>query len=654
LFPQNPMLHLHFRCQPFVLIFLLTWFGIDTLLASTNSLPQFQTKEDSLYYAWEKAKQQKDVQTQIDCMDVLCNMYRYDCSWEKHDSVAQELMDLGHRENNKDAIAEAYNYMGISRALNGDNRGSIPYFIKTLEMKIEVQDSSAISNMMENIGMVYSDMAMYDSAMHYYMGSIRIREDLGHIRLFNSYASLAILYRNINDIENQEKYLLKARQTLKSIGKSDFRKLAIWHNSWADLLKEKGMTDSLEFYYSQTYNYSEKAGWKNGMSVASGNLAQLYYDNGDVERALEKHLQVLELSKELNMVMGVAKQNILIAQIYHEIGDYPKALAFAHDAHAISHSHDFQNFKRDALQVLYKAYEQVNAIDKAYDYHKQFVALKDSLFNIEKMELISDMESRYETEKKDQRIELLYSENQIKNQQIQMGVVLMAFLLMGAFATYLYFFTQKRQAKLVEVGLQHKLSRAQLNPHFLSNAMASIQKYVADHDAESAGKYLGKFSMLNRSVLEHSMVESISLGEEIDMLSSYLEFEQLRLGNAFDFKIEMDAQLDIEMIYIPPLFIQPFVENAIKHGVKDRHGDGMITIRFADMTNMIKVEVIDNGKGLQQEITDKTEAKSSRSLQIIKKRLQLLRKKYRKLPGLSIETLPGENGVMVTIYLPMI
>jgi tetratricopeptide (TPR) repeat protein len=642
--------------QPFIFSCLLSWFGIVTLHGSEISQPQFQTKEDSLYFYWDKAKQKKDIQSQINYIDALCVMYRYESSWKKHDSVTKELLDLGLRENNRDAIAEAYNYMGISSALNGDIRGSIAYFKKTLDMNIEIQDSSAVSNMMENIGMVYQDMAMYDSAMHYYMGSMRIREEMKHKRLFNTYTDIAILYRNIKDVVNLEKYLLKAQDILKSTADTNYHNMAMWHNSWAGLLKEKDISDSLEYHYSKVYDYSEKANWKNGMTVASGNLAQLYYDNGEVERSLEKHLQVLELSKEFNMVMGVAEQNVLIGQIYLEIGEINKALAFAHDALEISHNHNFQKFKRDALGILHKAYEKKNSINKAYGYHKQYVVLKDSLFNIEKMELISDMESRYETEKKDQQIELLYSENQVKNQQIQMGVVLMAFLLMGAFATYLYFFTQKRQAKLVEVGLQHKLSRAQLNPHFLSNAMASIQKYVSDHDAESAGKYLGKFSMLNRSVLEHSMVESISLGEEIDMLSNYLEFEQLRLGNAFTFKIEMDAQLDTEMIYIPPLFIQPFVENAIKHGVKDRQGDGMITIRFADLTNMIKVEVIDNGKGLQKEKTDKTETKSSRSLMIIKKRLHLLRKKYRKLPDLSVVSLAQEKGpgVIVTIHLPII
>lgn len=587
-------------------------------------------------------------------MDALCNYYRYECMWKKHDSVNKEYLNLGLKENNRDVIAEAYNYMGISSSLNGDNPGSIQYFRKTLEMNIEVQDSSSISNMMENIGMVYLDMAMYDSAMLYYMGSMRIREALGHKRLLHSYTDIAILYRNINDIANQEKYLVKARQTLKSSGDSDFKNLAIWHNTWAGLLNEKGLFDSLEYHYARVYDYSEKAGWLMGMSIATGNLAALYYKNGEVERALDAHLQVLDLSKEINLLIGVAEQNVFIADIYLEIGEYAKALTFAHEALELSHNHSFMHLKRDALHSLYKTYEQMDMIDKAYDYHKQFVALKDSLFNIEKMELISDMESRYETEKKDQHIQLLSSENQVKNQQIQLGVVVLALLLMIAFAVYLYFFTQKRQAKLVEVGLQHKLSRAQLNPHFLSNAMASIQRYVADHDAETAGRYLGKFSMLNRSVLEHSMVESISLSEEINMLSSYLEFEQLRLGNAFSFVFEMDEQMETELMYIPPLFIQPFVENAIKHGVKDRQGSGLITICFTDLNTMIKVEVIDNGKGLHQG-AESGELNTSRSLQIIKKRLQLLRRKYRKLPGLSVASTPPEQGggVVVTIYLPL-
>jgi hypothetical protein len=122
-----PVKHLHLRNQPLILLCLSLWLGIAALHGSDISQPQFQTKEDSLYFYWNKAKQQEDIQSQIDYMDALCVMYRYESSWKKHDSVTNELLELGLRENNRDAIAEAYNYMGISSALNGDNHGSIEY-----------------------------------------------------------------------------------------------------------------------------------------------------------------------------------------------------------------------------------------------------------------------------------------------------------------------------------------------------------------------------------------------------------------------------------------------------------------------------------------------------------------------------------------------
>ena len=637
-----------------ILFLLLACLFSNVINAASH--PQFKSKEDSLIFFWEQAKQNGDVKLQIEYLDALCCMYRTESLWDKHDAVNNELLNLGIKEKNRDVIAEAYNYMGMSRSLNGDNPGAIENFKKTLAMNLEAQDSSSISNMMENIGMVFLDMAMYDSAMVYYMGSMRIREKLGHERLLHSYTDIAILYSCINDISNQEKYLLKAREVIKSTGDSDYQNLAIWHNTWAGLLNDKGLKDSLEFHYSKVYDYSQKAGWKMGMSVAAGNLAALYYENGEVQKALDAHFQVVDLAKEINLVVGVAEEYVYIAEIYYETGEYTEALAYAHDALKLSDKHGFNNFKRDALRILNETYEQMHMIDKAYHYHKEYVAIKDSLFNIEKVELISEMENRYEAEKKEQHIQLLYSENQIKNQQIQLGVIAIALLLMIAFIVYLYFYIQKRQSKLIEVGLQHKLSRAQLNPHFLSNAMASIQRYVIEHDAESASKYLGKFSQLNRSVLEHSLVESISVSEEIDMLNSYLEFEQLRMGNAFTYKIEADKHMETEIMYIPPLFIQPFVENAIKHGLKDCGGDGIITIRFTDLNTMIRVEVIDNGKGLHNKAEDGGDLNSSRSLQIIRKRLRLLRRKYPKLPDLSL--LPITNsyggGTIVTIHLPLI
>jgi len=157
-------------------------------------------------------------------------------------------------------------------------------------------------------------------------------------------------------------------------------------------------------------------------------------------------------------------------------------------------------------------------------------------------------------------------------------------------------------------------------------------------------------------VLEHSLVDSITLEEEIVMLTSYLDFERLRHNNAFSFELFNADDLDTEMIYIPPLFIQPFVENAIKHGVKDMNGDGEVSIRFTDCEKYLKVEIVDNGKGVDKQKVSKDKNHKSRSTEIVSKRLKLLRSKYKDLPKFTITNngINVDNGVTVTLYLPIL
>ena len=139
------------------------------------------------------------------------------------------------------------------------------------------------------------------------------------------------------------------------------------------------------------------------------------------------------------------------------------------------------------------------------------------------------------------------------------------------------------------------------------------------------------------------------------MLTSYLQFEQLRLNNTFTFSLEVDENLDAEMVNIPPLFIQPFVENAVKHGVKDLDVEGNITVRFTDMNDMLKVEIEDNGLGFNSQLANNAKRKS-RSGEIVNKRLELLRKKYTNIPSITTAMLDSvtKRGTRVTVSIPIL
>jgi signal transduction histidine kinase len=173
-----------------------------------------------------------------------------------------------------------------------------------------------------------------------------------------------------------------------------------------------------------------------------------------------------------------------------------------------------------------------------------------------------------------------------------------------------YYFHKRRQlfkklALLEEkIELEKNLSKsiltsikAQMNPHFFYNALNTIQAYIFTNDPDNASKYLSKFSKLTRKILEMSETELVKLSEEIDTLTLYLELEQARFDDDFTFQIEVDKTIDLDMSRIPPMLIQPYVENAVKHGLLHKTGDKNVQIRFEKIDTYIQISIEDNGVG---------------------------------------------------------
>ena len=136
-----------------------------------------------------------------------------------------------------------------------------------------------------------------------------------------------------------------------------------------------------------------------------------------------------------------------------------------------------------------------------------------------------------------------------------------------------------------------------MNPHFLFNALNSIQDLILLKDIRSSNEYLGKFAELMRKTLEASGKDYISISEELALLRHYLELEKLRFGDDFHFELITEGQLNLETDTIPPLLIQPYVENGIKHGLLHKKGEKRLVVRFSKFENQLIVDIIDNGIG---------------------------------------------------------
>jgi LytS/YehU family sensor histidine kinase len=212
---------------------------------------------------------------------------------------------------------------------------------------------------------------------------------------------------------------------------------------------------------------------------------------------------------------------------------------------------------------------------------------------------------------------------------------LIPFLLAFAFLFFVIYRSRREaQIRQKEAELNRQISevemkalRSQLNPHFIFNCLNSIHQFVHSNDNEAAGNYLVKFSKLMRLVLENSVHHEVSLTDDLDALRMYIEMEQLRLKHSFDFSIVVSPELNPESVLVPPLIVQPFVENSIWHGLNGKKLNGKIAISINRSNNMLQYIVEDNGSNeKKEENTRLKEKKRSLGMSLTNERLEVLNK----------------------------
>ena len=195
--------------------------------------------------------------------------------------------------------------------------------------------------------------------------------------------------------------------------------------------------------------------------------------------------------------------------------------------------------------------------------------------------------------------------------------------------------------------LEQKALRLQMNPHFIFNSLNSIQSYILENDAEKAVLYLGKFSQLMRLILSHSSNQYISLKEELDAVTHYLDLEKLRFENKFDYTIKLGKTLDEEFIEIPPMIIQPYIENAIIHGLLHKPAKGNIVIEFKGDDKKLICTITDDGIGRQRSMEIEKQMgikRKSRGMLITQARLEILNRQSEDEFSVKVIDLKDENG----------
>jgi len=345
-----------------------------------------------------------------------------------------------------------------------------------------------------------------------------------------------------------------------------------------------------------------------------------------------------------------------VASAYVKLGQAGQAREYVDKARRLKKQHpkwifnDVEVFYRNARVALY---ELEGRKSQALHEMKLVYNLQKEIYMTDNTKAVTEMNALYQLQVKDFSIKSLSERikvNQLEIQQNQLWIAVLALgaLLLCSFLFLLYYsFRRRREDQQKEkVLLQQQLLRTQMEPHFIFNTLSAVQSFVRLDKKEDAIDYLNTFSRLLRSSLELSRENLVPLEQEIETLNNYLSLQQMRFDGSFSYDIIQDDDIETDIVLLPPMLIQPYVENAILHGIDMEREDGRVHIRLRLSENILQVTITDSGNnsGIKQEKTHR-----SLSGTISRERMALLGKKANVTIGKG-----AGGGTIVTMSIPVV
>lgn len=583
--------------------------------------------------------------------------------------------------NDQKGIASVIHNMGMSYFNLSDYGKALDYQKKAFEILKSIDNKTGMAITLNSIGVVYLFLSDYPKALDNYFDALRIYEQSDDEKnMATAFINIGLVYKHLGNYNKSLEYQMKALEISK--------KMDDWYNVQNELgnlgetyddMKNQKMALS---YFQQAMVINEKL--ENNRGIASNliNTGIVYNDMRNYDSSIFFLNKALKLYNQLNDKYGMSNALSYISNSYLKASDpvlfkngisavsrYAKAIELQKQGLQMAHEIGNLSTESDAWQNLSDIYINQKDFAKAFDAYKKHIAIRDSILGNEKKNEITRLAMQYDFDKKEAASKAEADKKQtIANAEIKRQVLVKNLIMAGAamliIASVLIFIFYKRKRDAEEqrkeaeykaevADTEMKALRAQMNPHFIFNSLNSIGDYISKHDVKTANYYLGKFAKMMRLILENSEHTQVSLADDLKALELYMQLEALRLNDKFDYEIKVDDEIDKENTMVPPLILQPFVENSIWHGIAQNEGKGKILIEIKKEDEMINYMVEDNGVGLKNGLTNSAIGNSKKSLgmKITRSRIEMMNK-IKKTKG-SVELFDIARGTRVEVKLPL-
>ena len=561
-----------------------------------------------------------------------------------------EAISLSKKTGDPKRICRSYLRLARKNDYEGDLKGAREALGKVGEQLQLFHDTKIEASYFYHTGVIDYFEGLYTDAVTNIWKALRLYEERGDsLTVASCYLNIGNCYRELDNTDKTLEYYLKAMTIYEK--KGNVVGAAMAYGNLGNVYRSKGEPDTALSYFNRSLDINRKNNLLEEVRVDLNNIGNLYLDKGENSKAGDFFQESYDISVKLGSDRGVifAKSNMGIVEM--KSGHHSKAVQMYNEALKLARASNYKEDVKDIYELLSLVYEQMGRPDLALDYRKKYEVLKDSLINVDYLNQVKEQELKYETEKKDKQIQILAKEKEIGEKEAQrqstlnkayIGGIVFVILLAGLIGYT--FFQRVHSQKLVatkneeireisfrrQLGeLEMKALRAQINPHFLFNCMNSINKMILNGETENASLYLTKFSKLVRLILENAERTNVSLENELSLLESYIQLEELRFKGKIGYKISVDESLEKENTFLPSMVLQPFVENAIWHGLMHKQADekGIININIREENDRLLCTIEDNGVGREraQQLREKSVLKNkSMGMKITEERLRLL------------------------------
>lgn len=423
-------------------------------------------------------------------------------------------------------------------------------------------------------------------------------------------------------------------------------------------------TKEATIYLQKALKINQKLDNKDGISSGLMGLAKINWMNKNYAEAKKNYLKAIQIQNEIKDFSTSANAYKNLYKVEQESGNLNQAILYLNKSNELSIQTNNSAEIIETSKILYEHFKKQNNYEKALAYYEKAIAEENKINKEEFNNAIIKAEFKYETEKKDNQLKQLSQAKKItelQNQRQKTTLLLLIFGIVSAsISAFLLFkrykankqnellksIIEKSEAEKKATESELKALKSQMNPHFIFNALNSIQEQFMYGDKVIANEQMGNFTYLTRQILAVSGKKKIPLSTEVDILTKYLELEKMRFDNDFTYSIAIDDTIDDEFTELPPMLIQPFVENSIKHGLLHKEGNKTVSINFtldADEEFLI-CTVEDNGIGRKKSEAIKTKNNhNSFSISAVAQRLQLINNDNNN-DGLHYIDLEDKNG----------